>query len=65
VGAPKREKKSKAGRPSNGLTEVALVIRGPAALFGAASRRAKAEGISASEWWRRAAQIRIGWKEGD
>lgn len=56
-------KKPTRGRPPNGLTEQALTIRGPAILFAAAAHLAEREGITVSEWWRRAARLRLGWHE--
>lgn len=56
-------KKPLRGRPSHGLSEVSIMVRGPAFLFGAAAEMAAAQGISTSEWWRRAARQRLGLAE--
>lgn len=55
--APKR----KAGRPSHGLSESRIELSGPALLFGAARVSAEREGVTLSEWLRRAVRVRLGW----
>lgn len=42
-------------RPSKGLTEAELLVKGPQALFEAMRDRALADGVSVREVWRRAA----------
>lgn len=59
-------KKRKAGRPKgsgDGLSEARQAIRAPALLLLAAEQAAQKEGITVTEWWRRAARVRLGWRE--
>lgn len=50
--------------PRDGLDdEAALKVTGPATLLDAARAAAAAEGVSVREWWRRAARVRLGWRE--
>lgn len=54
------------GRPKgggDGLSEGVRVVRGPNLLLVEADAAAEREGISAAEWWRRAARVRLGWTE--
>ncbi len=61
----RRASKSKnpAGRPSQKLAEGSVLVTGPVVLLLAAAHRAKEEGITVREWWRRAARVRLGWRE--
>jgi hypothetical protein len=47
------------GRPSTGLTESAQLVQGPRWLLDAARTAAAREGLTAAEWWRRAAQMAL------
>jgi hypothetical protein len=47
------------GRPSTGLTESAQLVQGPRWLLDAAREAARREGLTAAEWWRRAARMAI------
>jgi hypothetical protein len=38
-------------------------VTGPALLLAAVRIAAEREGIDATEWWRRAARVRLGWLE--
>jgi hypothetical protein len=58
----KRKSNNPKGRPSTGLSEARQLVVGPAALFAAIKTAAQREGVSASEWWRRAARARLGWQ---
>jgi len=53
------ESKPKRGRPSKGLSETTVLLRLPEALRLATTARAESEGVSTSEWWRDAAQVRL------
>jgi hypothetical protein len=46
--------KPKMGRPISVNCETQVVVRGPRTLFASVAQRAKAEGITISEGWRRA-----------
>lgn len=59
----KRPSNNPYGRPSSGLSEASVLVRGPALLVAAAQLAAEKEGIALSEWWRRAARVRLGWRE--
>lgn len=48
---------------TGGVSEVATIVRGPAILLAAVDKAAELEGCSNSEWWRRAARLRLGWRE--
>lgn len=61
--ANKRKSNNPAGRPTDGLTEVAFILRGPALLLETAKAAAAAEGVPVTEWWRRAGRVRLGWRE--
>lgn len=50
------------GRPGS-LTEATTLVTGPALLIEAVKLDAAREGIDAIEWWRRAARVRLGWRE--
>lgn len=58
-----KPRKNLGGRPSHGLSEISMAMRGPASLFSAAKKMADEQGISISEWWRRAARQRLGLAE--
>lgn len=62
---PRRKRKSNnpAGRPSQGLSEATVLVRGPALLLAAVEQRAAQEGVSTSEAWRMAARVWLGWHE--
>lgn len=50
------------GKPGS-LTEASTLVSGPAVLLAAVKVAAEREGIDATEWWRRAARVRLGWRE--
>ena len=52
--------KNRGGRPSKGLSEASQLIRCPRSLIDEVNEAAKAENISASEWWRQAALAKLG-----
>jgi len=61
-----RPKKPKRGRPvgsGNDLVEASVLVTGPALLLAAVAHDAAREGITVREWWRRAARVRLGWRE--
>jgi len=55
---PKRKPKHAGGRPSQGLTEAALLVTGPASLLDAVTTAAEVEGVSVREYARRALRER-------
>lgn len=61
--AKRKKSNNPAGRPSQGLSEAQVLVKCPAVLKAIVEESAKAEGISAAEWWRRAARLRLGWRE--
>jgi len=54
-----KTKKPTMGRPSKGLTEAAVLVRGPYELIAAARQLAEYEGVLFSEWLRAAISERI------
>jgi hypothetical protein len=40
-----------------------VLVTGPGLLLLAVAHKAEAEGITVREWWRRAARLRLGWRE--
>jgi hypothetical protein len=50
---------SRKGRPTKGLRACSVLITGPEILLDAVRRAARIEGISTTEWWRRAARARL------
>jgi hypothetical protein len=61
-----RPKKPKRGRPvgsGNGNAEASVLVTGPALLLAAVAHDAAREGVTVREWWRRAARVRLGWRE--
>jgi hypothetical protein len=40
-----------------------VLVRGPALLLASVAVAALGEGITVAEWWRRAARLRLGWRE--
>lgn len=58
-----KHKKHPGGRPSQGLTEAAVLVKGPALLLSAVAARAERDGIEIREAWRRAARAWLGWVE--
>ena len=59
----KRKSNNPAGRPSKSLAEEKVLVTGPAPLLDAVRTAAETEGIKTAEWWRRAARLRLGWRE--
>ena len=59
----KTEQKRGRGAPNRGLSEAAVLVRGPLLLLEAVKAAAAKEGIDAAEYWRRAARVRLGWRE--
>ena len=54
------------GRPKGSgqkLAQAVVLVSGPAVLLAAAEHEATKEGVSVREWWRRAARVRLGWRE--
>ena len=61
-----RSKKPKRGRPvgtGNDLVEASVLVTGPAELLASVRAAAEREGVPVREWWRRAARVRLGWRE--
>lgn len=58
-----KAKKHAGGRPSNGIDEVRVVVPMPALLSEVAATKAAEEGISRTEWIRRAMRVQLGWRE--
>lgn len=50
------------GRPSNGLSEVEVRVRGPKGLLEAMARIAELRNLSVAEVWRQAARLYLGKK---
>ena len=63
MATPRRKSNNPDGRPSTGLAEAKVLVTGPEVLLGAVRIAAAAEGVSVIEWWRRAARVRLGWRE--
>lgn len=61
--APKRKPGRRPGEWVTGATESQVLVTGPAVLLGAVEVAAEREGVSVREWWRRAARLRLGWRE--
>ncbi len=61
--AKRKKSNNPAGRPSAQLAEATVLLSAPALLLEAAKHRAAEEGVSVREWWRRAARVRLGWRE--
>lgn len=61
--AKPRKSNNPAGRPSRKLAEGSVLVTGPAVLLLAAAHHAEREGITVREWWRRAARVRLGFRE--
>lgn len=59
----KRPSNNPEGRPSHGLSETTVRFRAPELLAAVVEESAAREGITTSEWWRRAARVRLGWRE--
>ena len=45
------------------VNDDAQLVEGPKLLLGAVRVAAEREGVSVTEWWRRAARLRLGWRE--
>jgi len=56
---PRRRTGQEVQQGAPGTAESTLLIRAPRELLAAARARAQQEGLSASEWWRRAALERL------
>lgn len=57
---PKSDERRPRGRPSKGLTQGEVLVKGPLELMERMQDYAKAEGISVREAWRRAAESLLG-----
>jgi hypothetical protein len=57
------ELRARRGGLPGSLTEASTLVTGPALLLAAVRVAAEREGIDATEWWRRAARVRLGWRE--
>lgn len=55
--AKRKGKRTSLGRPPTGNGEAQVAVRGPAALLGAVEAKAKQQGMSVAEAWRRAARL--------
>lgn len=53
------ESKPKRGRPSKGIAETRVFLYAPKALRDLINAAAETEGVTPSEWWRRAARERL------
>jgi hypothetical protein len=47
----------------NGNAEASVLVTGPESLLASVRAAAEREGVPVREWWRRAARVRLGWRE--